>query len=120
MIKKFEVYSDPLNPFRQYLVEAFVDFLDDGGEINERDTIEIFIKIPEIFKKYGALSMDFNYDELKSYIDLSKKHTDILEDIDVAIKRVYEEFKIMPKLYHYEEDGYDDGFYGIVVEYEII
>jgi hypothetical protein len=112
MIKKFESFKLD----SQYFIDVFSEFIDEGNgyefsQTGNKTYFEIFIDIPGVRK--GERKWE-NSPKIESYLSASKKQTEILEDINVAIKRIYDKFKIFPKI---NEEDYEHNETGLLVWY---
>jgi replicative superfamily II helicase len=111
MIKKFENFENK-KVDTEYITNAFVEFIDDGCTYEKDEKyFEIFIDMPGI--RSGERKWEKN-PKIESYLSASKKQTELLEDINVSIKRIYDEFKIFPKI---TEEDYEHSETGLVVWY---
>lgn len=105
MIKKFENYN---NIDFGYIKEVFAEFIDTGSEheILEGTYFEIFIEISGV-RKNEREWVAFRENKIDHYLEKSIQQTEVLKDVNVCIKRIFDEFKILPKI---EEE---DNNYGI-------
>jgi hypothetical protein len=110
MIKKFENFTTK-SIDTEYITNVFAEFIDEDSEYEflEGSYFEIFIDIPGV--RRGERKWEKNA-KIESYLSASKKQTELLEDINVAIKRIYDEFKIFPKI---TEEDYKHSETGLVV-----
>lgn len=111
MIKRFESFGNSVDD--GYFVGVFGELIDGGSEYEFTDShFEIFIDIPGV--RRGERKWEKN-PKIESYLSASKKQTELLEDINIAIKRVYDEFNIFPKI---KEEDYENGW-SLHITYEL-
>lgn len=113
MIKKFEAYKDSEKIDTQFIIDAFVDFIDAGANYNHSDyhfKINIVI-LCNTNKISQNLHIRRNYDKLKYFIDYSKNQLETLEEINTAILRVKDELGLFPKIITH--------FYGSDIQFSI-
>jgi hypothetical protein len=113
MIKKFESFKSLDS---QYFIDVFGEFIDEGNEYEFSQTgnktyFEIFIDIPGVRRNERQWEKN---PKIESYLSASKKQTEILEDINVAIKRIYDDIKIFPEI---TEEDYEHNETGLLVWY---
>lgn len=110
MIKKFENFTTKSIDV-EYLTNVFAEFIDEGSEYEflEGSYFEIFIDMPGVRK--GERKWEKN-PKIESYLSASKKQTELLEDVNVAIKRIYDEFNILPQI---KEEDYEHNETGLLV-----
>lgn len=108
MIKKFESYNK-IN--FGYIKEVFDEFIDAGSEYEHLDGsyFEIFIEIPGVRRNERKWQKE---NKIEHYLEKSIQQTEVLQDVDVCIKRVFDEFKVLPKI---EEEDYEDNKTGLLV-----
>lgn len=100
MVKKFNEYAKYDEKTTIAIIdEAFVDFIDSGAKTQPLGkNYQIHINIPVTFDSVeDEWSRASNCEEL---IKSSEIVIDMLKDIDVAIKRVYDEVKILGLIYY--------------------
>ena len=101
-LKKFNEATIPNALLKQkidhtLLADFFAEFIDNDAYVeSSKDYFEIFITIPNTrqYKKDKKIS---------DYINECEKPLDILKDVEVAIKRVYDKFGIYPKIEEEDE-----------------
>jgi hypothetical protein len=110
MIKKFESYNK-IN--FGYIKEVFAEFIDSGSEheILEGSYFEIFIEIPGV-RKNEREWVALRENKIEHYLEKSIQQTEVLQDVNVCIKRVFDELKVLPKI---EEEDYEDNETGLLV-----
>ena len=113
MIKKFESFKSLDS---EYFIDVFGEFIDEGSEYEFSQTgdktyFDMFIAIPGVRRNERKWTKE---PKIEDYLSKSKKQTEILEDINVAIKRIYDELRIFPKI---KEEDYEDNETGLIVWY---
>jgi hypothetical protein len=113
MIKKFENFNSlDLN----YFINVFGEFIDEGSEYEFSQTgnntyFDISIDMPGVRRNERRWEKN---PTIESYLTPSIKRVEILEDISVCIKRIYDDIKILPKII---EEDYEDEKTGLIIWY---
>jgi hypothetical protein len=108
MIKKFESYN---NIDFDLISEVFAEFIDSGSEYEYLDGsyFEIFIEIPGVRRNERKWQKE---NKIEHYLENSIQQTDVLQDVNVCIKRVFDELGVLPII---DEDDYEDRETGLIV-----
>lgn len=108
MIKKFENYN---NIDLNLISEVFAEFIDIGSEyeLHQQDYFEIFIEIPGVRRNERKWQKE---NKIEHYLESSIQQTEVLQDVDVCIKRVFDILGVLPKI---SEDDYEDRETGSLV-----
>lgn len=95
----------------EYITNIFAEFIDEGSEYEYVDGsyFEIFIEIPGVRKNERKWKRQ---NKIEHYLEKSKQQTELLEDINVAINRIYDEFNILPEI---KEEDYEHNETGLLV-----
>jgi hypothetical protein len=111
MIKKFENFK---SLDTESLVLIFSEFIDNGAEHEYvEDSFISKVLTPLYFEIWipinGIRRNERKWEKnpkIESYLESSKKQTEILENINVAIKRAFDEFGILPEIKEEDEESH--------------